>query len=311
MSSLNGLGDSQVCAVLEYALPLLPPMAGVAPPLKEFAYLSRVATLVDGQRLLLKFARSAPEVARFVRTAEVTTLARAGGVVTPAILYAGRSGPAARDLPLMVQEYWPGSDGKDSWPQLDLACRLKFLFSFGSAVARLHRITATAFTESPGVSDAGWAAHVKRRIDRLQSPQTRAGVLTPNEMSRFAERAQTAADAVTAFVAPALTHRDLSLRNTLVSDGEFSGVLDFEHARFSDPVLDLALLQLQVFEVHPATEAPFRAGYRSIMPTPYPREQERIELAIVLEGYGSIPYLIRQNQTAKAAKWKSRLAAWS
>lgn len=68
--------------------------------------------------------------------------------------------------------------------------------------------------------------------------------------------------------APFLTHGDIWLENVLLKGCEVSRLLDFEHARFLDPLYDFGKPDELVFERWPTTRPSFVAGYESVRQLP-------------------------------------------
>src|SRR6185503_17948469 len=106
--------------------------------------------------------------------------------------------------------------------------------------------------------EGDWAAHVENRLERLVHYNERAQVLETAELDLVQARFRALLASSAAEVKPSLTHRDLCLKNVLVSpEGAFAALLDFEHARLSDPVMDFVKLRLWLFEKEPGSEAAF------------------------------------------------------
>ena len=274
---------------------------------KSFGYPSFRVTTADGE-FLLKIAPSAAEIARFGTTQDMTAQARAGGVNTPAVITVG----AVREHPYLVQQFAPGLDAEDAWPSLSAAARATFWRDFGRAVAAMHSLTGLAFTEGrvPAGREADWGAHIEVRVTRLHKENVRAAVLTRPEIDRASEKIRTWAHETAAHVMPALVHRDLCLRNVLVSEGKLTALLDFEHARFSDRVFDFVALSANVFSVHPEGEALFLDGYREQYPFPPEAFKKRLAVADGLEYFGGLAYWSRTSDRENLAKYLDRVRSW-
>jgi aminoglycoside phosphotransferase (APT) family kinase protein len=299
------IAEADLAAVLAAAFP-----AGVRAAVrvsKSFGYPSFRVTTGEGE-FLLKIAPTAPEVARFRTTADMSALARAGGVPTPEVVSVGRAGAH----PYLVQAYLPGQDVEDALPSLDVRDRERLWQDFGRAVARLHAVTGPAFSEARVLAgtEADWAAHVAVRVARLHKENVRAAVLSRAETDLAAERLVAWSRETAPRIAPALVHRDLCLRNVLVHPGRFTALLDLEHARFSDPVFDFVALAAHVFTPHPGSEAGFLAGYREVLAFPPPAYERRHAVAFGLEFFGGLVYWARAGTPAQLAAYAERVRAW-
>jgi Ser/Thr protein kinase RdoA (MazF antagonist) len=133
--------------------------------------------------------------------------------------------------------------------------------------------------------------------------------LPPDELNAHAQRLRGAAERVAGVIVPTLTHRDLFLRNTLAREGRFAAILDFEHARFTDPVMEFVKLDALLFKPHQGSEEPFMRGYRSVRPEPFPREEERRSLCWGLEFLGAMPFYARNGQTDELERARTAIRA--
>lgn len=264
---------------------------------------------VDAQigPLMLKIARDAPEVARLRQAAAAAEAAWNAGVITPRVLAVGVD-EAIGNRAFLVQTYLPGTDGEEAWGGLTPNQRLDLARAWGAAVAQLHGVVGAAFTEAavPPSQAGDWSAHVAYRCRKLRGYHRRAGVLAPEDVVRALAEIEALAAATAPVVTPGLTHRDLCLRNTLASEGRFAGLLDFEHARYTDVVIDFVKLDLQFGEGHPDEFAAFREGYG---PLPA-RAAERARAALGLELLGGIPYFARNRLSDALRDYQRRFEAW-
>ncbi|HUP58395.1 MAG TPA: aminoglycoside phosphotransferase family protein, partial [Bdellovibrionota bacterium] len=215
--------------------------------------------------------------------------------------------------PFLIQRFLPGGDAEDLWSGFSAESKLEFLARFGQEVGRLHSIQAARFTEGnpPAGQDRSWEAHVKDRLEKLVRYNRKASVLAFEELSSATTRIVGYLSASAAQVSPALVHRDLCLRNALADpSGNFAALLDFEHARLSDPLMDFVKLRMWVFEAYPGSEEPFMRGYRRLRPAPWPHERERLALCEGLELLGEIPYYHRAGNEPWLMQAVDRLRAW-
>lgn len=286
--------------------PALPPVRSVTPVTKAFGHQSFLIEL-EGERLLMKIAREPAELLRLDITAAAVTAARAAGVPSPEILATGTDARLA-GRPYLVQRYWPGDDGEDAWAGLSPAQRAAFMGDLGRATARLHTARGARYTEG-AVDDAhaaDWLAHVAVRTENLKRYNRRAGVLARAEVEAAVAEIRRLAAETADVVTPILVHRDLFLRNTLVFEGRFAAILDFEHARYTDAAVEFVKLGMQLFENHPGSEAAFMRGYGALPA----RFDERFRAAMGLELLGGIPFFARNRMRGELENYHSRLQKW-
>src|SRR5438552_2213783 len=100
-----------------------------------------------------------------------------------------------------------------------------------------------------------------RRDEKTDHRQ--AGLLPRPSLESASEAILSAVRRVSCEIRPAVVHRDLYLPNTLVAAGRFRCLLDFEHARSTDPLSDFVKLAMWVFETFPGSESEFRSGHGS------------------------------------------------
>jgi Ser/Thr protein kinase RdoA (MazF antagonist) len=96
-----------------------------------------------------------------------------------------------------------------------------------------------------------WTSAVESRCERLTNNHLQAGLLPRQSIESAVQAITSMVRAVSPEVRPSLVHRDLYLPNTLVAAGRFRCLLDFEHARFSDALVDFVKLRMWVFEKVP------------------------------------------------------------
>ncbi|PYM78279.1 MAG: hypothetical protein DME13_29285 [Candidatus Rokuibacteriota bacterium] len=183
--------------------------------------------------------------------AETAPLLRGDGVLWRTPL--DRSGVSDRTR-------WRGSAARDV-----RVAASHLLRDFGTAVARLHLIDLGYFAEDLASSkrEEGWRSVVESRLERLKTDHLQAGLLPRPSLESASEAILSAVRRVSCEIRPAVVHRDLYLPNTLVAAGRFRCLLDFEHARSTDPLSDFVKLAMWVFEKFPGSESEFRSGYGS------------------------------------------------
>jgi aminoglycoside phosphotransferase (APT) family kinase protein len=106
-----------------------------------------------------------------------------------------------------------------------------------------------------------------------------------------------------------LVHRDLYLPNTLASARRFRCLLDFEHARSADAVIDFVKLKMWVFEAIAAAEADFCEGYGSD-PIATNEGRLRYRAGLGLELLAGLMYWKKTRQLAMLADYQHRLRQW-
>lgn len=300
------LDPDTVCKVFATRFPVFGRVTNVTAVTKAYGHQTMLIE-AGGERLLIKVAREPAEILRLDTTAAAVAAARAAGVPSPEILGTG-SDERLDGRPFLAQQYWPGTDGEDAWAALSPAQREAFLVDLGQATARLHTVRGARFTEG-AVDDtrgADWTAHVEIRTENLKRYNRRAGVVAPAEVHAAVAEIRRLAAATAEVVRPTLVHRDLFLRNTLVDQGRFAAILDFEHARYTDAAVEFVKLGLLLFEKHPGSEAAFKRGYGALPA----RFDERFRAAMGLELLGGIPFFARNKMRAGLADYQQRLHEW-
>jgi aminoglycoside phosphotransferase (APT) family kinase protein len=245
----------------------------------------RVAS--DAGELVVKIRRSAIDAAKLESHAQAAKLARAAGVPTPEILFAGN----LRERPIVIHRYVPGEDAEAVVAELSERQRADLFFAIGDAVARVHGVALPSFTErigAPQAALASWAAVVERAAAHAARRNRTAGVLAEHEISMIEDRIVRAAADVSDVVGPALTHRDLYLANVLVDEGRFAALIDFELAKGWDPAFDFIKLGNWMFERYPDSSEPFMAGYRE-RAAPMAMATERLSVSLALEHFIALP----------------------
>lgn len=210
------------------------------------------------------------------------------------------------------QEFLGGVDGEESIPKLDQEQRAQFFFDWGVAVGRLHAEKTPCFSNS--ISDPerccrSWTDLVCERLERLIPSNRAAGIVGDSELNAMESAIYEAAKRLSNVTVPALVHCDLYPPNTLVSNGRFTALLDFEHAKFMDPVFDFVKLGMWVFEPIPDAAGPFWDGYVSSF-SRADRFQERLWVCVGLELLAGFPYWKRRGEVKLMDDYRSRLRQW-
>ncbi len=297
-------------AAVRAALPGIEALGSPARMPKGFSSESwRVAT--DAGELVVKIRRQLTDAAKLQSQAEAVRLARAAGVPTAEVLYAGLAA-AVGGRPVVILRYVPGTDAEEALPGLDGAQRASLFSDFGAAVGRLHRIGLPHFTERIGAPEAAvgdWAAVVRRAAERYAAWNREVGVLAAPEIDAIRDRLTRAAVDIAAEVSPALTHKDLYLANVLVNDGRLTALIDFELAKGYDPLLDFVKLGMFVFERWPESVDHFMAAYRRGADHP-PKAEARLAVCLALEHFVQLPNWVQFGEERLARDSRDRLRAW-
>ena len=291
----------------------LPGVEVIGPPTrmpKGFSSESwRVAT--DAGELVVKLRRQVTDAAKLRSQAEAVQLARAAGVPTAEVLYAGVSATLG-GRPMAIVRYIPGIDAEEALPGLDGPQRASLFSDFGAAVGRLHRIGLPHFTERIGAPEAAvgdWATVVRRAAERYADWNREVGVLAEPEIDAVRDRLALGAEDVAAVVSPALTHKDLYLANVLVNAGRFAALIDFELAKGYDPLHDFVKLGMFVFELWPESVGPFMAGYRRGAGRP-PEVKGRLVVCLALEHFVLLPNWVQFGEERLVRDSRDRLRNW-
>lgn len=118
------------------------------------------------------------------------------------------------------------------------------------------------------------------------------------------------ADEVSPVVRPAVAHLDVYLPNILLNvDGTFRILLDLEHVRWVDPVMDFVKPAMWMFTEEPAWADAFVDGYRSAGAWP-DRWPERLSVATGLELLTGVQYWTQVADHAMREDYVRRLRAW-
>lgn len=239
------------------------------------------------------------------------------GVPVPTLLGFTPASDAVGDRLLIVSEYLPGQDAEDTSRSLPATVLEEAMYSLGAALARLHRVPAAAFGDSRtglGFGAERWDAAVAARIEvlaRAYGDQDGAldGPVSGLVASGLALLGQLAGE-VSPVVRPAVAHLDLYLPNILLDTvGSFRALLDLEHLRWVDPVMDFVKPAMWMFEDRPRWAESFVSGYRTLGEWPQ-RWSERLAVATGLELLTGVDYWMRVRDQPMCDDYVRRLRAW-
>lgn len=161
---------------------------------------------------------------RFESGIHAQNLAKAVGLQVPNIRSA--------HFPFVVEQAVPGRPLADLWTGVSETRRLKILEMIGKFLNSLHSIRGNLFSENTfEKSGEEWKVVLTKRADRLQSEMNRnQRTWVHNEIKTLPSE-----------ICPALVHFDLNPNNIIYSEREGLWVIDFESARFYDPLWDLLI----------------------------------------------------------------------
>lgn len=234
-----------------------------------------------------------------------------GGIPIPSLV-AVCPLPNDLDTAFFLQIWLPGEDGASALPGFSTTEAQAFAWSFGQIVARMHSITGAAFSEDVLVerSYESWEDLCEARLTRLLTSNRRIAQLPQTVLDVIEERSRNLLAALPPDIEPRFTHRDLYLPNTLVRQNRFCALLDFEAARFYDPLWDFVKLDAWVFQAHPQLRKHFLEGYTSEFPW-RADAAERIFLYQAIEYLAAFPYFgERFPNLAMLKSFHSLIAAW-
>lgn len=237
------------------------------------------------------------------------------GVPVPRLLEFSASDDLVGGRLLIVSEYLPGRDADDAAGSLHPAAMGRVMAETGGALARLHSVPVTGFGDAVtglGTGSDSWSAAVASRIELLSrayrdhEPDSGTGDLVSAGLGLLGALA----DSVSLVVRPAVAHLDVYLPNILVDDvGRFRVLLDLEHLRWVDPVMDFVKPAMWMFEKHPRWAEQFLSGYQTVSELPQ-RWPERLSVVSGLELLTGVDYWTRVNDPAMRDDYLQRLRAW-
>lgn len=302
---------TEVETELQRALPAHGALTRLQPLRKGHGHQSFVLETSANTHLLLKIALRSAQLGKMRSLRQVLELVATHHVPAPRVLYFSEGTASFAGRPWLVQEFLAGEDGEDALAGMAVPQRAAFFRDFGAAVARLHAIDLGYFAEDPVASrrEETWASVVASRVERLTNDHRQAGLLPPRSIERAGEAILSASRTVSPEVRPALVHRDLYLPNTLVAAGRFRCLLDFEHARSADALIDFVKLTMWVFDKVPGAEAEFASGYGS-NPLTTRQGRRRYHVALGLELFSGSLYFQKTGQSEMLADYQRRFSDW-
>ncbi len=235
------------------------------------------------------------------------------GIPVPPVLAFTESCMSVAERPLTVFEYLPGMDAEEALPTLDAATALEAMRATGAALARLHQVPVEGFSDAAsglGMVSATWNTVVTSRISTLRDAYLSVDDIPAKLIKAGLDLLGGLAEEVSSVARPAVAHLDVYLPNILLDDeGGFRVLLDFEHVRWVDPVMDFVKPAMWMFPNQPDWAEAFADGYRAagLWPACW---SERLAVATGLELLTGVEYWTRVADHAMREDYLRRLRAW-
>ncbi|SFB64756.1 Phosphotransferase enzyme family protein [Amycolatopsis marina] len=238
------------------------------------------------------------------------------GVPVPRLLGFTAASSVVGDRLLIVAEYLTGQDAEDS-RSLPSGVMGEAMYSAGAALAGLHGVPVECFGDSDSGLDRGfatWGAAVSSRVELLARAYSERGGSLDWEVEGLVAAGLVLlgrlADEVSVVVRPAVAHLDVYLPNILLdAEGCFRALLDLEHVRWVDPVMDFVKPAMWMFEDQPWWAERFVCGYRSVGGWPQ-LWSERLAVATGLELLTGVNYWTRVRDLSMREDYVRRLRVW-
>uniref|UniRef100_UPI0004750382 phosphotransferase family protein n=1 Tax=Actinoalloteichus spitiensis TaxID=252394 RepID=UPI0004750382 len=173
------------------------------------------------------------------------------GIAVPPVLAFTESSASVADRPLTVFEYVPGVDAEEALPTLEPAAVLEVMRATGAALASRHQVPVEGFGDAAsglGTVSATWNTVVTSRVDALRDAYRFVDDIPAALVKAGLDLLGGLAEEVSPVARPAVAHLDVYLPNILLGEeGGFRVLLDLEHVRWVNPVMDLAKPAMWMF----------------------------------------------------------------
>jgi aminoglycoside phosphotransferase (APT) family kinase protein len=167
-------------------------------------------------------------------------------------------------------------------------------------------IPATGLGAGPG----GWEEVVTSRIERLRSAYHDIDDVSVSLVDDGMALVCRLAQGLSPVVRPAVAHLDVHLPNILLDhQAQFRALLDLEHVRWVDPVMDFVKPAMWIFTHRPGWAEAFVEGYRATGGWPA-RWPQRISVASGLELLTGVEYWTRVSDQEMREDYLQRLWTW-
>jgi Ser/Thr protein kinase RdoA (MazF antagonist) len=235
------------------------------------------------------------------------------GVPVPRLLDFVESGAEVGDRLLVVSVYLPGQDAGEASRVVSAGAMVEAMRSTGSALGRLHQVPVGGFGDPVtglGAGPATWGEVVAGRVEILHRAYVSVDDAPAALVSAGLALLGRLADGVSPVVRPAVAHLDVYLSNVLLDDtGRFQVLLDLEHVRWVDPVMDFVKPAMWMLAGRPTWVEAFADGYRAVAGWPQ-RWAERLAVVTGLELLTGVEYWTRVGDRAMREDYLRRLRAW-
>ena len=235
------------------------------------------------------------------------------GVPVPRLLAFDPDSRAVGGRLLIVYGYLPGQDADEAWRSLPGGVMAEVMRAAGGAVAGLHQVPVGAFGEPVtglGAGPGTWGAVIAGRVESLRRSYRESPAVADSAVTAGLALLGGLADNVSPVVRPAVCHLDLYLPNILLDGGgRFSALLDLEHVRRVDPVMDFVKPGMWMLAGRPDWAEAFEGGYREVAGWPecWP---ERLAAATGLELLTGVGYWARVSDHQMHDDYLRRLRDW-
>lgn len=247
------------------------------------------------------------------RLAEQRRVHAAGAPVPRILTFSAETAAVAPDL-VVVSEYVGGVDAEECLPSLRPEVAATVMWRAGHAVAALHSAGAPCFGEPHTPSTEGhptsWAEAVHARTAHLGVAHDRVRMADRGMLTAGRALVAELAEAVSDVVRPAPVHGDVYPPNLLLDDaGRFGTLLDLEHLRWADPVMDFVKPTMWMFPDRAEWAAAYLRGYEAGLGRPE-RWTERLSVCMGWELLTGIGFWERVGEGSMAADYELRLRRW-
>ncbi len=236
------------------------------------------------------------------------------GVPVTRILAFSTSTAALGPDMVVVAEFVAGTDAEAALPSLEPDVAIRVMRDAGGAIAALHGMGALCFGDpersGADADPVSWAEYVGARAADLAESHRRVDGVSEAVLATGRGLVVELAEAVSSVVEPVPVHGDVYLPNLLLSEeGRFVALLDLEHMRWLDPIMDFVKPAMWMFGDRPDWAEAYAQGYET--PRGLPRRcTERFSVCMGLELLTGVEYWQQVGNPAMAQDYSTRLRRW-